>query len=227
MGSQKIRRIIAVLAVPIVGFLIWAGWATRSPDEPKVTRILNSLDSAERNDGAKGPKALAEENSDRMQGDSPVAGSKEGKQIRFVIPEERYLPIGRLKIPEIDLEVAFRDGVHEDILVEGPGHWPGTPLPGEPGNAVLSGHRTTYTHPFGDLDLLELGDTVKAELRGENPVRFEVTKKTVVPESEYADFVLKQPKKPKVRSLTMFACHPKGFRTYRIVVQARAVPTHL
>lgn len=227
MGWEKIRRITAVLAVPIVGFLIWAGWATRTPEEPKVTRILNDLNSGERKVGGQGPKVSTEDNADRMQGDSPVAGSKEGKRIRFVIPEERYLPIGRLKIPEIHLDVAFRDGVHEDILVEGPGHWPGTPLPGEPGNAVLSGHRTTYTHPFGDLDLLELGDTVKAKLTGDKPVRFEVTNKTVVPESEYADFVLKQPTKPKVRSLTMFACHPKGFRTFRIVVQARAVPVNL
>lgn len=227
MGREKIRRVSAALAVPIVGFLMWAGWATRTPEEPKVTRILNDLDSAERKDAAQRPNVAAEENVDRMQGDSPVAGSKEGKRIRFVIPEERYLPIGRLTIPEIDLDVAFRDGVHEDVLVEGPGHWPGTPLPGERGKAVLSGHRTTYTHPFGDLDLLELGDTVKAKVTGDRPVRFEVTNKTVVPESEYADFVLKQPSNPKIRSLTMFACHPKGFRTFRIVVQARAVPVNL
>lgn len=226
MTRGKIRRIIAGSAVLIVGFLIWAGWATRAPEEPRVTRILNNLNS-DVPDRVRVPKRLAGGSKDSVQGDSPVAGSKQAKRIRFVIPKERYLPIGRLRIPEIDLDVAFRDGIHEDILVEGPGHWPGTPLPGERGNAVLSGHRTTFTHPFGDLDLLEIGDTVKAKLTGEKMMRFEVTRNTVVPEAEYADFVLKQPKKPNVRSLTMFACHPKGFRTYRIVVQARAVPAKL
>lgn len=222
MTREKVRGIGAVVAAAIVGVLIWSSWAAREPEEPKVTRLLNNL--KENGGGASNRSKGNNNNKDRVKGDSPIAGSKKTKRIRFVIPKERYLPIGRLRIPEINLDVAFRDGVHEDILIEGPGHWPGTPLPGETGNAVLSGHRTTYTHPFGDLNLLELGDTVKAKLTGERMVRFEVTKNTVVPEAEYADFVLRQPKRPNVRSITMFACHPKGYRTYRIVVQAKAVP---
>jgi len=220
MTREKIRPIAAVVAAAIVGILVWSAWATREPEEPKVTRILNNLKDDGGDDGSNGSAAG---NKDRIEGDSPIAGSKKTKRIRFVIPKERFVPIGRLRIPEINLDVAFRDGVHEEILIEGPGHWPGTPLPGESGNAVLSGHRTTYTHPFGDLNLLEPGDTVKAKLTGEKMVRFEVTKNTVVPEAEYADFVLEQPKRPKVRSITMFACHPKGYRTYRIVVRAKAV----
>ncbi len=220
MTREKIRLIVAVVAAAIVGVLVWSAWATRDPEEPRVTRILNDLKDG---GGDKGSNRSTAKNKDRVEGDSPIAGSKKTKRIRFVIPNERFLPIGRLRIPEINLDVAFRDGVHEDVLIEGPGHWPGTPLPGQAGNAVLSGHRTTYTHPFGDLNLLELGDTVKTKLTGEKMVRFEVTRNTVVPEAEYADFVLRQPKRPNVRSITMFACHPKGYRTYRIVVQATAV----
>ncbi|MDQ3751999.1 MAG: class E sortase [Actinomycetota bacterium] len=219
MTREKLQPIVAVVAAVIVGVLIWSAWAKREPEEPRVTRLLNDLKDEDREGTSNGSAAG---DGGRVEGDSPIAG-KETKRIRFVIPKERFLPIGRLRIPEIDLEVAFRDGVHEEILIEGPGHWPGTPLPGEAGNSVLSGHRTTYTHPFGGLNLLELGDTVKTKLTGEKVVRYEVTRTTVVPEAEYADFVLKQPKKPKVRSITMFACHPKGYRTYRIVVQAKAV----
>jgi sortase A len=40
---------------------------------------------------------------------------------------------------------------------------PGTPLPGQPGNAVISGHRTTYGRPFFDFDLLEPGDRIEVE----------------------------------------------------------------
>ena len=219
MTWEKIKSVVAVVAAVIVGVLIWSAWSIREPEGPKVTRLLNDLKDGDRkgmsNDSGAGKR-------DRVEGDSPISG-KETKRIRFVIPKQRFLPIGRLQIPEIDLDVAFRDGVHEEILTEGPGHWPGTPLPGEAGNAVLSGHRTTYTHPFGDLNLLDLGDTVKTRLSGEPMVRFEVTRRTVVPEAEYADFVLRQPRRPKVRSITMFACHPKGYRTYRIVVQAKAI----
>jgi len=37
---------------------------------------------------------------------------------------------------------------------------PGTALPGQPGNAVISGHRTTYGAPFHDLDRVAAGDLV-------------------------------------------------------------------
>ena len=37
---------------------------------------------------------------------------------------------------------------------------PSTPLPGQPGNAVVSGHRTTFGAPFHNFDDLEPGDLV-------------------------------------------------------------------
>jgi sortase A len=40
---------------------------------------------------------------------------------------------------------------------------PETPLPGQPGNSVVSGHRTTYGRPFFDLDLLVEGDIIEVE----------------------------------------------------------------
>ena len=40
---------------------------------------------------------------------------------------------------------------------------PGTALPGQPGNAVISGHRTTYGAPFADLDDVAAGDIITVE----------------------------------------------------------------
>ena len=40
---------------------------------------------------------------------------------------------------------------------------PWTPVPGQPGNAVISGHRTTYGRPFYDLDQLGIGDRIEVE----------------------------------------------------------------
>ena len=42
----------------------------------------------------------------------------------------------------------------------GPGHYPDTPLPGQPGNAAIAGHRTTYGAPFNRIDELEQGDEI-------------------------------------------------------------------
>ena len=50
------------------------------------------------------------------------------------------------------------EGTDADQLRSGPGHYPGTPLPGEPGNVAIAGHRTTYLHPFYNLNELVPGD---------------------------------------------------------------------
>ena len=55
------------------------------------------------------------------------------------------------------------EGVDVATLKLGPGHMPETPLPGQPGNAVISGHRTTYGRPFFDLDQLAVGDSIGVE----------------------------------------------------------------
>jgi len=133
-----------------------------------------------------------------------------------------YVALGRIAFPTTGLDAEFGAGVHPPVLERGPGHWPGTALPGQPGNGVISGHRTTYTHPFGDLDLLEPGDPIVLTPAGAPavPVTYRVVETSILPEAEYAQFVLRQPTDPAARELTLFACTPKGQRTHRIVVRA-------
>lgn len=130
--------------------------------------------------------------------------------------------LGRVVIPAIGVDAPFAEGVHDAVLTEGPGHWPGTPLPTQPGNAVLSGHRTTFTAPFGDLDLLAAGDEVRTSVGPHPSTTYRVTGVEVVAEAEYVDRVLRAPADPSSSVLTLFACHPKGQRTHRIVVTAQA-----
>lgn len=72
-------------------------------------------------------------------------------------------PLGAIRIPKIGLDRVIFEGVDLETLKLGPGHMPWTPVPGQPGNAVISGHRTTYGRPFFDLDLLEPGDLIEVE----------------------------------------------------------------
>ena len=71
--------------------------------------------------------------------------------------------IAFLRIDKIGVDEVIFEGVDRQTLKSGPGHQEGTPLPGQPGNAVLSGHRTTYGRPFYDFDLLEVGDRIEVE----------------------------------------------------------------
>lgn len=156
-------------------------------------------------------------------GDSPTGGTDQSS-VEWIQSKATRVPVGSLTVPAIGLRAPFRLGVHDAIVELGPGLWPGTPYPGEAGNAVFAGHRTTHTHPFLDLDLLEIGDVVKTRVLGrQGSATFKVSNVVVVPEERYADFVLRQPRQPSTRMLTLFACTPKGSRTHRIVVQAKVI----
>jgi sortase A len=69
-------------------------------------------------------------------------------------------PIGEIRIPVIGLNQVVVEGTNTADLRKGPGHYIGTPLPGEPGNSSVAGHRTTYGHPFYNLNVLKAGDPI-------------------------------------------------------------------
>lgn len=71
--------------------------------------------------------------------------------------------LGRIRIPGAEVDHVMVSGVSREVLKQGPGHMPWTPLPGQPGNAVVSGHRTTYGAAFADLDRVQVGDQIYVE----------------------------------------------------------------
>jgi sortase A len=62
-----------------------------------------------------------------------------------------------------DYVVPVVEGVRDDDLSRGLGHYPGTALPGEIGNFAVAGHRVTHGEPFRDLPGLRAGDQVVVE----------------------------------------------------------------
>lgn len=140
--------------------------------------------------------------------------------------ERGSTPLGLVNIPALSMTTPFTSGVHEDVLTDGPGHWPGTPLPGQVGNSVLSGHRTTHTAPFRDLDQLMPGQHIGVTVGQGREVVFEVIDTQIVSEADYVEVVTAQPDR-LVRQITLFACDPPGQRTHRIVVRAQVSPRPL
>ena len=69
-------------------------------------------------------------------------------------------PVAHLVIPRIDLDEIVLEGVEGEDLNAAPGHFPGSVLPGETGNAIISAHRDRH---FNHLDALEVGDTITTE----------------------------------------------------------------
>ena len=123
--------------------------------------------------------------------------------------------VAHLEIPEIGLNEVVRQGVDLSVIDKGVAHWSGTAGPGAVGNMVLAGHRTTKTAPFHDLDQLAAGDEVTVTgIDGRSAV-YQVVETLIVTPDEM--WIVDQTESP---TLTMFACHPKGSATHRIVVRA-------
>lgn len=123
-----------------------------------------------------------------------------------------------LTIPKIGLDgVVVYEGVDTETLRKGPGHMGRTPLPGQPGNAVISGHRTTYGRPFLDFDLLVPGDRIEVETATGTHV-YEVRETRIV---EPTDVWVTDPRPGGW--LTMTTCNPKFSARERLIVFAEMV----
>jgi hypothetical protein len=49
--------------------------------------------------------------------------------------------LGTIEIPAIGVTKSMFEGVTLRVLDNGPGHWPGSAMPGQTGNVVVAGHR--------------------------------------------------------------------------------------
>lgn len=228
---SRVRRMLVVvpaLAVVAVApwFVPWGGTDSAAPTSDPSSVISQALEQQPSTSAStpSGPtdesiKELNREVASATGNDLPV--SPEEVSAVSTVPGP-YEKLGRLQIPKIGLDVTYGEGVFEKTLLKGPGHWPGTPMPGREGNSVLSGHRNTHTQPFKQLDELNPGDEIIATQGDAKPVTYVVQDTKIIPEAEYKDFVLQQPDKSGVRQITLFACHPEGNPIFRIVVQATA-----
>ena len=136
-----------------------------------------------------------------------------------------------LRIPRLgewnDEPPVVVEGVRVADLKTGPGHMPGTALPGQLGNVVVSGHRTTYGAPFARLDELRVGDAVVVETR-DTWFTYTVTGSQIVAPSavEVAWPVPGQAgATPTRRLLTMTTCHPRYSARQRLIVSAELTAT--
>jgi sortase A len=125
--------------------------------------------------------------------------------------------VAQLRIPAIGVDKIVVEGVEVSDLKKGPGHYPDSPLPGQPGNAAIAGHRTTYGAPFNRLDELGPGDeilitTVQGSFRYEVREQLIVNPDQVEVLDDFGD-----------DRLTLTACHPKYSARQRIVIVAALV----
>ncbi len=126
-----------------------------------------------------------------------------------------------LRIPSIGVDEEVREGSDDEeemyaALALGPIHLTHTAFPGQRGNCVISGHRTTYTKPFNRLDELKEGDPIIID----NPRgRYEYAVYSVyaIDPAENVTLWTEEP------IITLTTCHPEGSDRQRLVARGSLV----
>ncbi|WP_420452713.1 sortase [Ilumatobacter sp.] len=125
---------------------------------------------------------------------------------------EEQIALGRMSIPAIGLDAPLLEGIRLPTLDAGPGHWPGTAMPGQIGNVVVAAHRTSEQAHFRHVDRLVPGDEVRFDVDGRS-IPYRVTSTEIVQPD--AMWIVDQ---TDTATATLFACHPPGSVSQRIVV---------
>jgi sortase A len=132
--------------------------------------------------------------------------------------------IAILRIPRFgkNYEQVIVEGVESADLAKGPGHYPGSAMPGQIGNFVVSGHRTTHGAPFNRLDELRPGDAVVIETQT-TWFTYKVVREEVVDPSDL-DVIAAVPDQPGAQPtqawLTFTTCDPKYSAAHRRIMFA-------
>ena len=199
--------------------LIWTGsivllfvayqlWGTNVA-EARSQDDLEEQFEASLGDGTTGPSSTTTTDPDDEPGTTTTAAPPP--------PPDDGEAIARMVIPDIGVDKIVVEGVSRSDLRKGPGHYPDTALPGQPGNAAIAGHRTTYGAPFHRIDELEVGDEILVTtLQGS--FRYEVTAQQIVRPTDVE--VIEDQGEDR---LTLTSCHPKYSARERIVVSAELV----
>ena len=132
--------------------------------------------------------------------------------------QDENVGIGKIEIPKLGVTEYMFEGIELSVLDNGPGHWPGTAMPGQVGNMVIAGHRVSHTHPFLRINELVDGDEVFVSTAGKR-FRYQVSGTQIVtPDAIWITDAT------STATATLFACHPPGSTAYRWVTHLVYAP---
>lgn len=125
--------------------------------------------------------------------------------------------LGTVKIPKIDVTGSILSGSTTEQMAVGIGHVSGSPVPGQLGNAVLVGFRTTKPRLFEDLGLLAVGDVIEIDTAIGGRYFYSIDSSMVV---EATDSSVITNLIAGKATLSLITCTPKYSTLRRLVVHA-------
>jgi sortase A len=134
------------------------------------------------------------------------------------LPKAEGAAFARIRIPAINVDHVVVSGTSLEALDKGPGVWRWGALPGELGNATISGHRTSHGGPFRHIDDLVFGDKIFIDIPGQPQTVYEVRGRAVTSPDD-----VNVTRDVGGARLTLTTCHPEHSTKYRLIVQAEMV----
>jgi len=142
------------------------------------------------------------------------------------VPSTEPAPLGKglaiLRIPRFGkgwVKVVV-EGVSLADLRDGPGHYPGTALPGVTGNFSVAGHRASHGNGFLRMNEMRAGDAIVVETR-DMWFTYRVTGSEIVAPTNVG-VIAPVPDKPGAvptqRMITLTTCDPWYAATHRLIV---------
>ena len=203
------RRVVIVLLSVFVTGAVACG--NRNAPAPKETKAKDAPTLAGVDPGTDDVPATP---SPTPPSPSPTAP---GPIVFPTVPPALGQKIGQIQIPKIGLVHDIFQGFELKQIDYGPGHWPKSPLPGQPGNVSFAGHRVTHSHPFLDIDKMAVGDKIIFTTPS-GQFTYEMTEHMIV---RPTDVHILRPT-PEA-TVTLIACHPKHSARQRYVVKAKLI----
>ena len=124
----------------------------------------------------------------------------------------------KLSIPRIGLEDVVLEGATSHSLLLGPAHLKDSVEPGNPGNAIIAGHRDTF---FRHVHSLRTGDDIYV-MRDGHRFHFVVKSRRIVQPTDLS--VLRSTGDPEITLITCYPTHVIGPAPERLVIAARLAP---
>ena len=219
MVVRGFGQLLITLGIIILLFVVYELWITGLYTKAQQHKLFNTITG---------------------QWDGQIRGGI--GEISKLDPHIAHVPLGSgiavLYIPRFgkNYHMVIVEGTDTSSLEKGPGHYPGTAYPGQVGNFAVAGHRTTYLHPFYNINELKSGNKIVLETK---TMWFTYTIENAPPTKGYphvpyqeivdpsdvavAYAVPDQPNvnaKPSLKMLTFTSCNPRYSAAQRIVIHA-------
>jgi sortase A len=216
LGLAARRGLLSAAALSIAAGLGLLGYTGYKVWDPGARQAQNQLIQRLHEQWVRHPAAAR----GTAPGGTAPGGTAPAKPIELVTGQ----PFALLRIPAFGAQWRFAvvEGTTLTQLAEGPGHVPGTQLPGEPGNFAVAAHDITAGNPFLHLGSLRKGDGI-AVTTVNGTYQYRVLTERVV---RYTDVGVLDPvpdepgQRPVSQFITLLTCTPVtlAFTPWRIVV---------